>query len=242
MTVLECRNLDAGYSRGAPCVHGLDFSVDAGEVIALLGPNGAGKTTLLTTLAGLLPRLGGEVTLAGKQLKSGDARAAVRAGLVLVPDDRALFRRLTTRQNLHLATRLRGKARATAVDAVLGHFPSLTRRLSVAAGDLSGGEQQMLAIARALLQNPKVLLIDELSMGLAPIVVETILPVLRDVADTDRTAVVLVEQHVRLALDVADRAVVLAHGEMVLEDSAAALASDIGRVEEAYLGAVGSAR
>ncbi|WP_168707271.1 ABC transporter ATP-binding protein [Gordonia paraffinivorans] len=236
MTVLECRSVDAGYSRGAPCVHGLDLTVAPGEILALLGPNGAGKTTLLTTLAGLLPRLGGDVTLAGQSLKSGDARAAVRAGLVLVPDDRALFRRLTTKQHLHLATRLRGRARTEAVDGVLDLFPSLTKRLSVAAGDLSGGEQQMLAIARALLQNPKVLLIDELSMGLAPIVVESILPVLRDVADAQRTAVVLVEQHVRLALDTADRAVVLAHGEVVLEDSAASLATDLGRVEAAYLG------
>ncbi|GAB98531.1 putative ABC transporter ATP-binding protein [Gordonia namibiensis NBRC 108229] len=236
MTVLECRGLDAGYSRGNPCVHGLRLSVDAGEIVALLGPNGAGKTTLLTTLAGLLPRLGGDVTVAGQSVRPGDARAAVRAGLVLVPDDRALFRRLTTRQNLHLASRLRGRARAEAVDTVLGHFPSLTKRLTVSAGDLSGGEQQMLAIARALLQNPKVLLIDELSMGLAPIVVESILPVLRQVADADRTAVVLVEQHVRLALDIADRAVVLVHGEVGLEDSAAVLSTDIERIEEAYLG------
>ena len=236
MTVLECRGLDAGYSRGNPCVHGLELSVDAGEIVALLGPNGAGKTTLLTTLAGLLPRLGGEVTVAGQSVRPGDARAAVRAGLVLVPDDRALFRRLTTQQNLRLATRLRGRARAEAVDNVLGHFPSLTKRLTVSAGDLSGGEQQMLAIARALLQNPKVLLIDELSMGLAPIVVETILPVLREVADADRTAVVLVEQHVRLALEIADRAVVLVHGEVGLEDSAAVLSTDIERIEEAYLG------
>ncbi|KAF0969852.1 MULTISPECIES: ABC transporter ATP-binding protein [Gordonia] len=236
MTVLECRNLDAGYGRGNPCVHGLDLSVNAGEIVALLGPNGAGKTTLLTTLAGLLPRLGGDVTVAGQAVRSGDARAAVRAGLVLVPDDRALFRRLTTRQHLHLATHLKGRTRAEALDKVLAHFPSLTKRLSVAAGDLSGGEQQMLAIARALLQNPKVLLIDELSMGLAPIVVESILPVLRDVADTEQTAVILVEQHVRLALGIADRAVVLVHGEVGLEDSAAALSTDIERIEEAYLG------
>ncbi|MBD0862483.1 ATP-binding cassette domain-containing protein [Gordonia sp. zg691] len=236
MSVLECRNLDAGYARGKPCVHGLDLTIAAGEVVALLGPNGAGKTTLLTTLAGLLPRLSGDVIVDGHPIRAGDARAAVRAGLVLVPDDRALFRRLSTTNNLRLASRLRGKPRDEALDRVLTLFPALTARLGVAAGELSGGEQQMLAIARALLQQPKVLLIDELSMGLAPIVVESILPVLRDVADTDRTAVVLVEQHVRLALEVADRALVLVHGELALEDSAAALGADIGRIEEAYLG------
>lgn len=236
MTVLECRGLDAGYARGKACVHGLDLSVEAGEIVALLGPNGAGKTTLLATLAGLLPRLGGEVNVADQSVRAGEARAAVRAGLVLVPDDRSLFKQLTTRQNLQLAIRRRGAARTEAIDRVLGHFPALRARLKVAAGELSGGEQQMLAIGRALLQQPKVLLIDELSMGLAPIIVESILPVLREVADTDGAAVVLVEQHVRLALDVADRAVVLVHGEIALADSAAALASDIGRVEEAYLG------
>ncbi|PKZ62920.1 ABC transporter ATP-binding protein [Gordonia terrae] len=236
MTVLECRGLDAGYARGKACVHGLDLSVEAGEIVALLGPNGAGKTTLLTTLAGLLPRLGGEISVADQSVRAGDARAAVRAGLVLVPDDRSLFKQLTTRQNLQLAVRRRGAARTEAIDRALEHFPALRARLKVAAGELSGGEQQLLAIGRALLQEPKVLLIDELSMGLAPIIVESILPVLREVADTDGAAVVLVEQHVRLALGVADRAVVLVHGEIALADSAAALANDIGRVEEAYLG------
>jgi len=236
VTVLECRELEAGYSKGNPCVHGMDLTLAAGEIVALLGPNGAGKTTLLTTLAGLVPRLGGEVLVAGTPLRSADPRAAVRSGLVLVPDDRALFRRLATSQNLRLAIRERGKAGAQALEKVLGHFPALEPRLKVPAGELSGGEQQMLAIARALLQRPTVLLIDELSMGLAPIIVESILPVLRDVASSDGTAVVLVEQHVRMALEVADRAIVLVHGQVSLEDSADRLLSDIGRIENAYLG------
>ncbi|MGC4961807.1 ABC transporter ATP-binding protein [Gordonia sp. DT218] len=240
MTVLGCEGLEAGYSRAAPCVRGLNISVEEGEVIALLGPNGAGKTTLLLTLAGLLPGLGGTVSLAGQVLPSGKPRSAVRAGMVIVPDDRALFRRLTAEKNLRLAVRERGhRATRESIEKVLQYFPALKPRLGVAAGQLSGGEQQMLAIARALLQRPKVLLIDELSMGLAPVVVEAILPVLRDVAASERTAVLLVEQHVRLALEVSDRAIVLVHGQVRLEEDSSVLAGDLERIERAYLGGVG---
>ncbi|GAB06866.1 ATP-binding cassette domain-containing protein [Gordonia amarae] len=242
MSILQCRGLSAGYAPSSPVVRGLDLSIGEGEIVALLGPNGAGKTTLLTTLAGLLPRLGGQVEVAGTALPSGNARAAVRAGLVLVADDRALFRKLSTEQNLALAVAggrwnpaAARAARRSAVDGVLQFFPSLKPRLKVAAGQLSGGEQQMLAIGRALVQKPKVLLIDELSMGLAPVIVESILPVLRDVAAAG-TSVILVEQHVRMALQVADRGVVLTHGEVVLSDEAATLSADLGRVERAYLG------
>ncbi|GAB09842.1 putative amino acid ABC transporter ATP-binding protein [Gordonia araii NBRC 100433] len=246
MSALRCAGVDAGYVKKSPCVRGVDLAVDRGEIVALLGPNGAGKTTLLMTLAGLLPRLGGEVLVDEEPLRSGDPRAAVRAGMVLVPDDRALFRNLTTAQHLRLAVPRAGrgsldprrrKAESTeAIDGVLAHFPALTNRLDVAAGELSGGEQQMLAIARALLQRPRILMIDELSMGLAPVIVESMLPVLRSVAEQEGTAVLLVEQHVRLALEVADRAVVLAHGEVALTDDAAALAADSARLEQAYLG------
>ena len=242
MSVLQCSGLSAGYAPSSPVVRGLDLSIGEGEIVALLGPNGAGKTTLLTTLAGLLPQLAGRVEVAGAVLPSGNARAAVRSGLVLVADDRALFRKLTTEQNLALAISGGGwnpaaarAARKSAIEGVLGYFPSLRPRLKIAAGQLSGGEQQMLAIGRALLQKPKVLLIDELSMGLAPVIVESILPVLREVAATG-TSVLLVEQHVRMALEVADRGVVLTHGQVVLSDDASALSADLGRVERAYLG------
>lgn len=235
MSGLRCAGVDAGYNKN-PCVRGLDLTVEPGQVLALLGPNGAGKTTLLMTLAGLLPRLAGEVLVDDEPLRSGDPRAAVRKGLVLVPDDRALFRNLTCEQHLRLAAQGGRSEYRTAVASALEYFPALGKRMNVAAGSLSGGEQQMLAIARALLQRPKVLLIDELSMGLAPVIVESILPTLRDVASTDHTAIVLVEQHVRLALAVADRAVVLAHGSVALEDDAAALAADLPRLEAAYLG------
>lgn len=230
--LLTCEGVDAGYSKGRPVVRGFDLTLLPGEVTALLGPNGAGKTTLLMTLAGLLPRLGGSVTLDGREIRGGRAREAARRGLVLVPDDRSLFTQLTVRDNLTLARRRRGSG----VDQVLDFFPTLEKRLKVAAGMLSGGEQQMLALGRAMIQAPRVLLVDELSMGLAPVIVEELLPVVRRIAEDSGTAVVLVEQHVRLALGVADRAVVLVHGETVLSGSAARLAADPGLLERAYLG------
>ncbi|MGB3302615.1 ABC transporter ATP-binding protein [Gordonia sp. (in: high G+C Gram-positive bacteria)] len=237
MTVLETGSLSAARISNSPCVHDVDLAVPKGQVIALLGPNGAGKTTLLETLAGLLPRESGTVSMNGQALPSGNPRAAVRNGLVLVPDDRALFRKLTTEQNMRLAITTRGRKAATEeLEVVLGYFPALRKRLSVAAGQLSGGEQQMLALARALLQKPSILLIDELSMGLAPVIVEAILPVLRQVAAEQGTSVILVEQHVHLALGIADRAVVLVKGRILLDEDAATLAADLGRLEAAYMG------
>ncbi|MEV5388966.1 ABC transporter ATP-binding protein [Nocardia farcinica] len=235
MTTLECRAVTAGYRKERPCVREVDLTLERGEITCLLGPNGAGKTTLLETLAGLLPRTGGEVRVAGKAVRGGRPRDAVRAGLVLVPDDRALFRWLSTRQNLQLAIGERSRRRS-GIDQVLAYFPALEKRLSVEAGRLSGGEQQMLAIGRAILQRPAVLLIDELSMGLAPVIVTEILAVLRQLAAAEGTGVLLVEQHVHLALGVADRAAVLVHGRIVDQGAAGELRDDPGRVERAYLG------
>jgi branched-chain amino acid transport system ATP-binding protein len=232
MTVhLECNELAAGYG-AAPVVRGVSFSVEKGEVLALLGPNGAGKSTTLLALSGLLPHSAGTISVDGQLLKPGNPRRAASQGVVLVPDDRALFTTLTVRENLRLAAHEK-----SSIQTVLDLFPRLGDRLSVAAGVLSGGEQQMLAIGRALVQDPKVLLIDELSMGLAPVIVEQLLPVIRRVADETGTAVVLVEQHVSLALATADTAVVLAHGEEVLRGKAAELLAHPERIEAAYLGA-----
>jgi len=228
----ECQSVQAGYGE-VNIVRPLDISAHAGTVLAVLGPNGAGKTTLLSTLAGLLPRQGGSVRVDGKELRSGRPTSASRAGLVLVPDDRSLFTALSTRDNLRVPCGRNG----TAPEEMLSIFPALERRWNVAAGALSGGEQQMLAVARAVVQRPRVLLIDEMSLGLAPIIVEQLLPVVRRIAEETNAVVVLVEQHVRLALEVADEALVLVHGEVVLRGKAADLHADPGRLEAAYLGA-----
>lgn len=229
-TVLEVKDLSAGYV-GTPVVRNLDLTLRAGDVLSLLGPNGAGKTTTLLALSGLLARMGGSVAIGGHELRSARARAAAKAGLAYVPDDRALFRTLTVDENLRLAAK--GKAE---IEQVYDLFPRLTERMKVHAGLLSGGEQQQLAIGRALVQRPKVLLIDELSMGLAPVIVEGLLPVIRRVADESGAAVILVEQHVQLALGISDSAVVLAHGEAVLRGSASELIANPHKVEAAYLG------
>jgi branched-chain amino acid transport system ATP-binding protein len=230
--VLTCSGVDAGYVSGQPVLRGVDISLEPGTVMALLGPNGAGKTTLLLTIAGLLEPLAGRVGLGGTPVRPGSPRAAVRAGLVLVPDDRSLFKSLTVTENLKLASRRGGAT----IETIFGYFPELKRRVKVAAGNLSGGEQQMLAIGRALMQDPKVLLVDELSMGLAPVIVEALLPVIRRVADDTGAACVIVEQHVMLALEIADTAMVLAHGDVALHGDAKELAGNEDRIERAYLG------
>ena len=230
--VLTCSGVDAGYVPGRPVVRDVNISLEPSTVLALLGPNGAGKTTLMLTIAGLRAPLAGQIGLGGVPVRPGSPRAAVRAGLVLVPDDRSLFKSLTVTENLKLASR-RG---ATTIETIFDYFPELKRRVKVAAGNLSGGEQQMLAIGRALMQDPKVLLVDELSMGLAPVIVEALLPVIRRVADDTGAACVIVEQHVMLALEIADTAMVLAHGDVALNGNAKELAAKEARIERAYLG------
>ncbi|MCU1616970.1 MAG: putative high-affinity branched-chain amino acid transport protein superfamily, atp bind [Frankiales bacterium] len=233
---LEVRGLVAGYG-SVPVVRSLDLSAAKGTVLGILGPNGAGKTTTMMTLAGLLPPLGGEILLDGKPLPRNRPARTNAAGVVLVPDDRALFTTMTVRENLTIARRPTGPT----IPEVLDLFPALSPRLNVAAGALSGGEQQMLAVARGLVQNPRVLLIDEMSMGLAPVIVEGMLPVVRRIADETGAVVILVEQHVHLALEVADRAIVLVHGDVVLSGAASALAADPAALQAAYLGTAASA-
>jgi branched-chain amino acid transport system ATP-binding protein len=228
---LACRGLAGG--RGPTVVfRDLDLDVSAGTVLTLLGPNGAGKSTLLLTLAGLLPAHAGTVSVDGTALRNGNPVVANRAGVVLVPDNRSLFTTLTVEENLDVARRKGGPSPRDLLDV----FPALERRWRLQAGALSGGEQQMLALARALVQQPRVLLVDEMSMGLAPLVVETLFETVRRIATEHDAAIVLVEQHVKLALEVADEAAVLNRGAIVLRGSAGELRDDGARIEHAYLG------
>ena len=235
MSLLEVEGLRCGYGDSV-VVRDLDLRVEAGEVVSLLGANGAGKTTTLLTLTGTLRPQGGTIRLDGERLDGRPAPAIARRGAVLVSDDRGLFPKLTVRENLALV----GRRRRSGTDP-FEVFPELADRRHVAAGLLSGGQQQMLAIARALQCRPRLLLVDELSFGLAPVVVQRLLPIVRRVADEEGAGVLLVEQHVHLGLAVADRAYVLRHGHCVLEGTAAALRDDVSLLHDSYLGEVDEA-
>jgi branched-chain amino acid transport system ATP-binding protein len=229
---IEARDLSIGYGN-LVVGRSINFEVHRGEIFAILGPNGAGKTTLLRTLAGFLPPINGMLSVFGAERSQRESAQHVNAqGVVLLPDNRALFGQLSTLDNLRLAQRRGGPS----IDEMFDHFPPLRLRVRTPAGMLSGGEQQMLALARSLIQKPRVLLIDEMSMGLAPIVLETLIVDVRRVVDDTGTTVLLVEQHVRLALEIADRAIVMVHGEVTLTDSAVNLTSNVSLLEQAYLG------
>ena len=238
MTAALSCNVTVGH-QGVTVARDLTLDVERGDILTVLGPNGAGKTTLLLTLAGFLPPIDGTIAVDGQRIRGGSARRLNRAGVVLVLDNRALFTQLTTTENLTVAKRS-CKRPGPSVEDVLDLFPVLRERTGLQAGILSGGEQQMLALARALVQGPRVLLIDEMSMGLAPVVVEALMPIIRTIADDAGAAVVLVEQHVRLALEVADHAVVMVHGYVVLREPAETLRGNSAALEAAYLTAAPS--
>ncbi len=230
-TTLELKGLTAGYF-GIPAVRGISLRVGAGEVVALLGPNGAGKTTTLSTVAGLLKPIAGEVLFDGNPIAGRAPERLARDGLTLVPEDRALFFDLTARENLRLAKRGDSMEESDIIEML----PELEKCLNRKAGVLSGGEQQMLTLARGLMTRPRMLMVDEMSLGLAPVIVERLMPVLRRIADDFGTAVLFVEQHVQQALELAERAYVMVNGKIVLQGTAQELRSRRDLLEASYLG------
>jgi branched-chain amino acid transport system ATP-binding protein len=229
--LLSIEQLGAGYD-GIRVVRELDLHVASGEVVALLGPNGAGKTTTLATVAGLLDPIGGDIRFGGRSVAGTSTQARYRQGISLVPEGRALFFGLTVREHLRLAG-TRGGMRE---DELFDLFPELEKCVDRKAGVLSGGEQQMLAVGRGVISRPRLLLVDEMSLGLAPVVVERMLPVLRRVATEYGTSVLFVEQHVAIALEVADRAYVMNHGRVVLDGVASDLLDRRDLLRSSYLG------
>jgi branched-chain amino acid transport system ATP-binding protein len=235
--LLACQSLEVFYGKYLQVLRGVSLDVKPGEVVALLGPNGAGKTTLIRTLMGLIPGQPerGQVLFQGEVINRWDTGRRVQAGLACVPEGREVFPELSVTENLIMGAWRRGtKTTSEDMDRVFSRFPILKERSRQLAGTLSGGEQQMLAIGRALMSRPKMLLLDEPSLGLAPKVVDSIFQILRELARED-IALLLVEQNARLALSFAERADILEGGRIVLNGPAKELA-DNPDVREFYLG------
>jgi branched-chain amino acid transport system ATP-binding protein len=237
--VLSIEGLTAGYDRAA-VIRDVDLTVGAGEIVALLGANGAGKTTTLRVVSGLVKPMSGRVLFGGADLAHTSPSARAIRGIAHVPEGRGLFFSLTVADHFRLGHR----GERLDADLAYEYFPALQELQGRRVGLLSGGEQQMLAVARALARRPKLLLLDELSLGLAPVIVERLLPVVQEFAGQSGCAVLLVEQHVHLALEVADRGYVLSHGRVVLADGVERLRADRQLLISSYLGgqvaAVGS--
>ena len=233
--LLKVENLSAGYA-GVPVVRGISLEVKAGEVVSLLGPNGAGKTTTLLSVSGILPILGGSIEVLGEPVNDKAPFKNARRGMAHVAEDRSLFFDLTVAENMRLGLTGDKAGRDAALETAMGHFPALEPLVGRRAGLLSGGEQQMLAVARALASEPKLLLVDEMSLGLAPIIVERMLPIVRNIADATGAGVLVVEQHIHMALGISDRAYVLSHGELALEGDASELAKNRHLLEASYMG------
>jgi branched-chain amino acid transport system ATP-binding protein len=232
--VLEVKSLRAGYG-AIEVLRGVDLAVGAGEIVALLGSNGAGKSTLNNNVCGLYRPLAGTIRFDGKEIADAPSMRIVEAGLIQVPEGRRVFPNLSVRENLELGSYRRGRsARAKNLDHVLSVFPRLKERLTQAAGTLSGGEQQMLAIGRGLMGEPKLLILDEPSLGLSPLLVEEMFALIGRL-NRDGLAILLVEQNVVQSLAIAHRAYVLENGRIALSGKATDLAQD-PKLRKSYLG------
>lgn len=235
MSLLEVQNIHAYYGN-IHALKGVSLEVEQGEIVTLIGANGAGKTTTLRSISGLLQPRDGEIKMNGESLSQYKAHELVRRGVAMVPEGRGVFARLTVLENLEMGayhrtdrSNIKGE-----MEHVFELFPRLRERRNQVAGTLSGGEQQMLATGRALMSQPNLLLMDEPSMGLAPILVETIFDIIKEI-NANGTTILLVEQNAHMALQIADRGYVLQTGEIVLSDSASALQAN-EMVQKAYLG------
>ncbi|HEV2218518.1 MAG TPA: ABC transporter ATP-binding protein [Candidatus Dormibacteraeota bacterium] len=235
MALLELDGVRAGYGQ-TRVLHGVSLNVGDGDVVALLGANGAGKTTTLRAITGGV-RWDGIMNFGGRSLRGATTESIVRMGIAHVPEGRGVLTELTVEENLRLGAYLRrdGNGVAKDYDRVFGYFPILRERRNLSASTLSGGEQQMLALARALLMRPKLLLLDEPSLGLAPLVVRSIFDIIRAVNESDRVAVLLVEQNARIALELSSRAYVLEVGRIAVEGESASLKNEES-VRRSYLG------
>jgi branched-chain amino acid transport system ATP-binding protein len=230
-TVLKIDALSAGYA-GAEVIRNISITVGTGEVVALFGPNGAGKTTTLRAISGIIRPSRGTITFNGADLAKQSPTLRARAGIAHVPEGRGIFYSLTVAEHFRLG--YRGEHIDPSI--VYEYFPALEPLKDRRAGLLSGGEQQMLAVGRALGRRPKLLLLDELSLGLAPLLVERLLPVVRQYARDSGCAVLLVEQHVQLATEIADRCYVLSHGDIVLHETGERLIRDPSLLVASYVG------
>jgi branched-chain amino acid transport system ATP-binding protein len=235
MALLEVEDLKVVYGR-VEALHGISLSVEQGEVVTLIGSNGAGKTTTVRTISGLVPTSGGKIRLDGDDITGLPAPQIVKRGIGHAPEGRHVFPRLTVRDNLAMGAYLRSDRKDIRVDMerVFKLFPRLLERDSQLAGTLSGGEQQMLAIGRAMMTRPRVLLLDEPSLGLAPVLVETIFQVIEELHQ-EGTTILLIEQNALLALNTASRGYVMETGNIVMSDAAATLLESAD-VRKAYLG------
>jgi branched-chain amino acid transport system ATP-binding protein len=232
--LLELRGIRAGYG-GVEALHGIDLVVRGGTIVAVLGPNGAGKTTMLRVISGLVQPTAGALVLEGHELAGASTVALSRAGVCLIPEGRGIFPNLSVRENLLMDTYAAKRSVAEVEEVAYGRFPRLGERRNQVAGTMSGGEQQMLALSRALSSDPALILLDELSMGLAPLIVEELFTVVHELAATGVT-IVVVEQFASVVLDVADHVAVMAHGLVRLQGTP----DDVrDKLHAAYLGSEG---